>query len=388
MSINLEIEKIKESKEKLRVGLNLPKSLPFSEYVNRIPKSEEDLSFLFSNNERGFWYEFKDLSLIYQDAQKTLNVSSRKDPVGFITDKSGNGFDAIQHIASKRSVFKTDPQRIVPDSVDDTYTINLPEVITGSLFVASIQGSALYEEVSISASTDFFKDYLPKNEIVGILFYEGSITQETRDRINNYFLKLGAVNDYTNVTLANLFWRNLKIKHFPIINLEDLRTPLGSWNNCSNLISFPKIDFPSTTSVSQAWENCSSLLKFEPTVFTKCLYFSKAWSGCSSLTSFPKLELPPKTSTLDFTDSWNGCTSLVNFPENFFDNSTPKNLIRAFENTNLSQESIDGILRSLVVSGATYGILAQSGGFGPSSIGKEDVAILRSRNWNVNLTPS
>jgi hypothetical protein len=62
---------------------------------------------LFSNDEVGIWYDPSDLSTMFQNSDGTTAVAVG-DPVGYIADKSGNGFHAIQTSSTKRPILRQD----------------------------------------------------------------------------------------------------------------------------------------------------------------------------------------------------------------------------------------------------------------------------------------
>ena len=109
-----------------------------------------------------------------------------------------------------------------------------------------------------------------------------------------------------------------------------------------------------------------------------------SFRGWGFLTSFPLIDT---SSVTDFQFAWY-YTQLTSFPKNAFDNIKGGNFTSAFYNTNLNQESIDGILVSLVTSGIATGTRAfnQSGGSAPSATGNAAINTLRSRGWTVTVT--
>ena len=60
-----------------------------------------DPSALFASSEVGVWYDPSDLSTMFQNSDGTTAVAVG-DPVGYIADKSGNGFHATQATAASR----------------------------------------------------------------------------------------------------------------------------------------------------------------------------------------------------------------------------------------------------------------------------------------------
>ncbi len=59
---------------------------------------------LFSNGERGAWFDPSDMSTLFQDAAGTVPVTAVEQPVGKILDKSGRGNHATQATTTKRPV--------------------------------------------------------------------------------------------------------------------------------------------------------------------------------------------------------------------------------------------------------------------------------------------
>ena len=83
------------TKEQLRVSLSIPKTVPFSRYIEYIGREEIATPDLFAGGKMGLWYDFSDLSTLYQDVDGLVPVTSDGQPVQKIMDKSGNGLHAI-----------------------------------------------------------------------------------------------------------------------------------------------------------------------------------------------------------------------------------------------------------------------------------------------------
>ena len=113
--------------------------------------------------------------------------------------------------------------------------------------------------------------------------------------------------------------------------------------------------------------------------------FGYFWKDWSEITSFPLIDTSSGTS---FALAWRDCTSLTSFPANAFDNIKGGDFSSAFNNTALTQTSIDNILVSLVASGIAAGtrVFDQSGGSAPSAAGEAAIDTLRSRGWTVAVT--
>jgi len=111
--------------------------------------------------------------------------------------------------------------------------------------------------------------------------------------------------------------------------------------------------------------------------------FSSAWKGWNHLVDFPLIDV---SSATDFVFAWWRCSRLRSFPANFFDNCLATNFNTAFTDTNLSQESIDGILVSINSNATSNGLFHQSGGSAPSIVGQAAIDAMRSRGWTVTTT--
>jgi hypothetical protein len=170
---------------------------------------------------------------------------------------------------------------------------------------------------------------------------------------------------------------------FPLLDVSSGTSFTATWRNCSNLTSFPLLDTSSGTNFSFTWQNCSGLTSFPLLDVSSGEDFRFAWVDCSSLASFPLLDVSSGT---DFRSTWRDCSSLANFPANFFDGCSATSFDRAFENTALTQTSIDNILVSIESNGTSNGTFDQSGGSAPSSVGKDAIDSLVSRGWTISVT--
>jgi hypothetical protein len=84
-----------------------------------------DLATLFANGEVGVWYEPRDITTLFQDAEGTIPVTADGQPIGKILDKSGSGNHATQSIASKRPTYRNvgGVQWLEFDQIDDKIII-------------------------------------------------------------------------------------------------------------------------------------------------------------------------------------------------------------------------------------------------------------------------
>jgi len=176
----------------------------------------------------------------------------------------------------------------------------------------------------------------------------------------------------------------LDIKNFGIYALGSTSQEYA-FLGCSNMI-ITATDighFENVTSFFQAWRDCSSLTSFPLIDTSSGTNFSAAWLGCSSLTSFPLLDT---ISGINFSFAWRFCSSLTSFPANAFDTNIASNYTNSFSFTNLTTQSIDDILVSLVTSGVSNGTFDQSGGQAPSATGQNAITTLLGRGWTITTT--
>lgn len=433
MTIADSLALIASTKESLRNALALDTSVPFADYVNHIT-SQWTPDEIFKDGQKGFWYEPNDIGTLSQDAAGLVPVTSNKDPIGRMQDKSGNNADAVQSISARRMIYKVSPPRFSSDNVDDAFVINIPVGgWQGEIVIASDMGTATYKTSLSAGQYNLNNSLLPRSGIVGVLFREGGFTDVEKGLITGYFVSKGAVESYINTSNLYYMWERSELTDFPYIDTssaEDIGfawrlcdkitsfPPLDfssvkqahwtwascyrltdfqptdfssattfqyTWYQCRELISFPLIDTSSANYFYQTWQDCYRLVNFPPIDTSKVYNFASTWNGCRSLVSFPFINT---SSANSFGSAWNGCLTLTNFPANMFDNIKGGYFLSAFANTNLSQESIDGILTSLVTSGIASGNrrFDQSGGSEPSAIGKAAIDTLRSRGWTVNVT--
>ena len=176
---------------------------------------------------------------------------------------------------------------------------------------------------------------------------------------------------------------NMVISATDIGHFENVTSFFLAWRDCSSLTSFPLLDTSSGDNFAFAWRDCSSLTSFPLLDTSSGNNFGYAWRDCSSLTSFPLLDT---SSGISFFQAWLSCSSLTSFPANAFDTNIATNYTDSFNTTNLSTQSIDDILVSLVASGVLNGTFNQSGGQAPSATGQNAITTLLGRGWTIATT--
>ena len=383
---------------------------PYISPLNRL------IILLFSNNEQGAFYiprpVVNGVQSLFQDAAGTTPVTADGDPVGLMIDQSPNSNNAPQSVSAAKSTYRASPDRLSLDKVDDALIITVPTGgWNGTMVLATDEGTVSYGVDIPAGEYEIGGVYFPGNAINGVVFLNSAMTNIEKSNTEEYFIENGAGVDYSEVTSFSDYWRDRsEITEFPLIDTSSGTSFDRAWYNCYSLTSFPLIDTSSGTSLNRTWRGCTSLtnlplidvsnvtsfaqswlycssLTIFPLIDTsKGENFERAWGACSSLLSFPALNLSKGTR---FFNTWSSCTSLASFPPNMFDEVITSDFTSAFNQTSLNQESIDGILVSIVTSGIATGtrLFGQSGGSAPSvGTGQPAIDTLRSRGWTVSVT--
>ena len=338
---------------------------------------------LFTGGKQGVWYDPSDLSTLFQDVAGTVPVTTNDNPVGKILDKSGNNNHATQTVSAARPLYKTEPSRLLLDKVDDSIVINFPKRIVGSMTIATTTGTATYGVDIPQGNLTLGKVYFPSNNIVGLIINDGELSEKDKSKLVKLLVGKGAIESFaSNTSLASAFRSWGFLTSFPLIDTSSVTDFQSAWQG-NRLTDFPLIDTSSGVSFHAAWRD-NQLTSFPLIDTSSVTIFFGAWLG-NKLTSFPLIDT---SSGVSFQSAWLNNNTLSSFPENAFDNVKGGNFTNAFYNTNLNQESIDGILVSLVTSGIATGtrVFNQSGGSAPSATGNAAINTLRSRGWTVTVT--
>ena len=147
------------------------------------------------------------------------------------------------------------------------------------------------------------------------------------------------------------------------------------------------------TFLSNAWRGANNITDFDAAfgVTTGVTIFINTWQNCSNLTSFPLIDVSSGTV---FQNAWFSCNSLTTFPANFFDSwtGTPLNncFFRAWDGcSSLTATSVENILNSIDTSGRSapasgVDITIDYDGVGTPNISTA-VTNLISRGWTITL---
>jgi len=368
--------------------------------------SETEFSILdlFKSGQQGAWYDPSDLTTLYQDSNGTTPVTLDGQPVGLVTDKSGNVNNASQPVAAARPTYNDTPDRLTLDKVDDAIIIDIPAGgWTGSMVLGTVDGTASYGVTIPAGEYTLGGRYFPSNTINNLLLRDGAVSASDLAKVEADFVKDGATASYGDVTDFSNYWRDNNLTSFPLIDTSSGTNFYLAWYK-NSLTSFPLIDTSSGTNFSNAWRDNSltsfplidtssgtnfylawyknSLTSFPLIDTSSGTNFSNAWRD-NSLTSFPLIDTSSGT---NFREAWRGNTTLSTFPANMFDNCLAINFTNTFLNTGLSQSSIDGILVSINSNNTSNGVFGQSGGSAPSATGEAAITAMRSRGWTITVT--
>jgi len=268
---------------------------------------------LFAGGIAGAWYGPSDLSTLFQVSDGTTPVTTAGQPVGLMLDNSGNDNHATQATAARRLTYQTSPDRATLDKVDDRMTVTVPTGgFTGTMVLATDQGTASYGVNIPAGPYDIGGLYFPGNAIVGQLIRNGALGAGEAAATEAYFVANGATASYGSVTDFTNYWRDWsEITSFPLIDTSAGDNFATTWYNCTSLTSFPLIDTSSGTIFRLTWRGCNSLTSFPLIDTSSGTNFFRAWQDCESLTSFPLIDTSAGTS---FFRAWENCTGLTSFP--------------------------------------------------------------------------
>lgn len=346
--------------------------------------------------------------------------------IGNVSVKEVLGIHASQPVATQRPTYNDNPDRLTLDLVDDSLAFTVPTGgWDGYMVVGTDSGTASYGVSLPAGDYDLGGDYFFGNSINQVVVREGAVSSSDLKKVEAQFVKDGAKASYGDVTNFTQYWRGKNITEFPLIDTSNGTSFYASWLD-NNLTSFPLLDTSSGTNFSYAWygNNLTSFPMIDTSSGTNFRYtwynnnltsfplldvssganFQEAWRD-NNLTSFPLLDVSSGT---NFFAAWfnnnltefpeldvsNGTNfqlawynnNLTSFPANMFDNCLATNFAVAFNSTNLSQSSIDGILTSINSNGTSNGTFGQSGGSAPSSTGEAAITAMRSRGWTITVT--
>ena len=300
---------------------------------------------LFAAGEKGAFFDLAP-EYLFQDDAGTTPVAEPGQPVGFVTDRSGNDSHATQVTVEARPEYLAGPDRMKLDTVDDNMSVDFGAPFSGTVFQGTPNGVIHYDVSVPSGNWNLTNHpaYVPDNgEITGLIAREGSLTIGEADAVKKYLRKNGAGDNFAGVTSMDSWFRGRS--EITALYVEDWDT-----SSVGLLRDFVRDTGITTLDISN-WDT-SSLVNFA------------SFARNSSLT----------------TVIVNGGTG------NPFADSACTNYTNAFLGTNLTQQSIDDILVAIEQAGTSNGDFRQSGGSAPSATGEAAIDALRGRGWSISVT--
>ena len=151
------------------------------------------------------------------------------------------GNHATQATAAARPTYQTGPARATLDKVDDRLSVTVPTGgFTGTMVLATDQGTASYGVTIPAGAYDIGGLYFPGNAIVGQVIRDGALSAGDAAATEAYFVANGATAGYGAVTNFSSYWRDWsEITSFPLIDTSSGTIFYQTWFNNTSLTSFP-----------------------------------------------------------------------------------------------------------------------------------------------------
>ena len=139
---------------------------------------------LFSDGAEGVWYDPSDLSTLFQDSSGTTPVTAAGQPVGYIADKSGNGYHAIQATAEDRPILRADSNGryyLEITGAGQELVSSTPSLGTDASVITLVDyGSGVLQNQSIAA------DYAIDESTYGVTLIDREITSDELLSVADY----------------------------------------------------------------------------------------------------------------------------------------------------------------------------------------------------------
>jgi surface protein len=277
---------------------------------------------------------YPDLGNVFQDTARTT-AAVATDPVGGITDLSGNGFHAEQATSAARPTFQTSPGRIVLDKSDDNMDIDFGAEFTGTIIVGTLNGCYHAGIYSATGAWDLTVNpaYVPDGgTITELVAVEGTPTAGEIAAVKSAFQANGAGVDYAGVTSFAAWFRNRTDITSLGVSGWDTSAVTNFFQfvfNCSSLTALDVSlwNTAAATNFSFFALNCSSLTALDVSGWDTgaCASFSFFVSGCSSLTTLD-VSGWDTGACASFQSFASGCSSLTALNVSLWDTGAATNL--------------------------------------------------------------
>ena len=407
MSIADELALLSNTKEGLRVSLELSKDVPFSQYNNHLMRWQ--FSALFMSGENGVWYKPSIMSTLFQSSSGATPVVSIGDPVGLMLDRSGNSYPATQAASSFRPTYTLDPSGapvLLGDGVDDAM-ITPPATYSGTSYINTSYGwykSSVQEGVAASLPLTWLREYVAR---------EGAASVADDNRMRSYFA--------TEQKLMIVMARNLVINNLRMFSGGSATTVVAIGNNgvtaekqlssavnqtwdlsAEGLTAPALLVFDSNTSLSYFAYNANQLTGSIPdlssntsltTFYCRANQLTGSIPDLSSNTALSYFfcnnnqltgSIPDLSSNTSLTTFYCQTNQLTGWS-----GGSVSNTIGTFraENNLLTQTAVDGLLVAFDAAGRATGTLNLGGTTNstPSATGKTAADNLRAKGWTVTL---
>lgn len=384
MSIADELALLANTKEGLRVSLELSKDVPFSQYNNHLMRWNP--SALFMSGENGVWYKPSIMSTLFQSSSGETPVVSVGDPVGLMLDKSGNDNHATQAASSFRPTYTLDPSGapvLLGDGVDDAM-ITPPATYSGTSYINTSYGwykSSVQAGVAGSLPLTWLREYVAR---------EGAASAADDDKMRSYF----AAEQKLMIVMA----RNLVINNLRMFSGGSATTVVAIGNNGVRAEKRLSLNSNQTWDLSAEGLTAPALIVFDsnPALLSFQCSANQLTGSIPDLSSNTALvifychsnqltgsipDLSSNTALVDFRCNANQLTG--------WSGGSVSNTLGTFaaQNNLLTQESVDGLLVAFDAAGRATGTLNLGGTTNstPSAIGKTAADNLRAKGWVVTL---
>ena len=407
MSIADELALLANTKEGLRVSLELSKDVPFSQYNNHLMRWQ--FSALFMSGENGAWYKPSVTGTLFQSSSGETPVSAIGDPVGLTLDKSGNDNHATQAASSFRPTYTLDPSGapvLLGDGVDDAL-ITPPATYSGTSYISTSYGwykSSVQEGVAASLPLTWLREYVAR---------EGAASAADDDRMRSYFAE--------EQKFMIVMTRNLVISNLRMFSGGSATTVVAIGNNGVTAEKQLSLNASQTWDLSAEGLTAPALLVFDSNPSLSAFYcqanlLTGSIPDLSSNTALASFQCHNNQLTGSIPDlSSNTSLSTFYCQANLLTGSIPdlssntslasfqchtnqltgwsggsvSNTLGSFlaQFNSLTQESVDGLLVAFDAAGRATGTLNLGGvtNSTPSATGKTAADNLRAKGWTVTL---
>ena len=366
---------------------------------------------IFAGGERGGYYNFYDPATMFQLSDGTGTVTTATDPVGYVTDQSGNGLHLTQATTTHRPTYDTTgTASVMHDGVDDTFDFTVPAGgINGTMIIMTKAGGSV-QNVNYPAGTT---TVLPagadvqKAGLIGILLIDRVLTAQEVDFVKDDFTSAGAIFPLASSESGSLWfdgWLNLtELKEI------DLSGAVGKCSylcrNCDNLTEVSS-DITMNAELYRPNYLSASVCEYSGSVTLSTAgikmeggsgwtYTGPSWTWAASSSSLRMSECQSPMTV--FGNDWGvigdayymaryGNAGWTSYPVGALANvGTGCRFNRAFDSTAFDSTSVDNLLIDLNTAGLTNEIIDVAGSNAArTSASDAAVTALEGRGCTVN----